>query len=139
MSTDIRPELSKRNKYWIDKNRYYELKHFCLQYKQWKELYCMLDGAAKRVPDYIPSSVTNRYTDPTMKAAMGALYCHDHIKMVEEAAQRTDVDLGSYILTAVTEGRSYESMLTRYSVPCSRDTFYDRYRKFFWILDKLRM
>jgi hypothetical protein len=139
MSTDIRPELSKRNKYWIDKNRYYELKHFCLQYKQWKVLYSMLDGAAKRVSDYIPSSVTNKYADPTVKAVAGMVYCGDRIKMVEEAAQRTDADLGGYILTAVTEGRSYESMLTRYSVPCSRDTFYDRYRKFFWILDKLRV
>lgn len=32
MSTLIRPEVSEKNKYWIDKHRHYELKHFCLQY-----------------------------------------------------------------------------------------------------------
>lgn len=38
MSTAIRPELSKSSKYWIDRHRYYELKHFCLQYPIWKKL-----------------------------------------------------------------------------------------------------
>lgn len=31
--TSVRCELSGTNKYWISKHRYYELKHFCLQYK----------------------------------------------------------------------------------------------------------
>lgn len=32
MATTIRPEVSKKSKYWIERHRYYELKHFCLQY-----------------------------------------------------------------------------------------------------------
>lgn len=32
MRNDMRPELSQKNPYWIGKHRYYELKHFCLQY-----------------------------------------------------------------------------------------------------------
>ena len=43
MSRIIRPELSKSNPYYISKHRYYELKHFCLQYYEWKELYLSLD------------------------------------------------------------------------------------------------
>ena len=39
MSTVIRPEISKKNLYWIPKHRYYELKHFCLQYPEWKKNY----------------------------------------------------------------------------------------------------
>lgn len=27
MATEIRPELSEKNPYWIGKHRYYELKH----------------------------------------------------------------------------------------------------------------
>lgn len=30
MATEIRPELSEKNPYWIGKHRYYELKHFCI-------------------------------------------------------------------------------------------------------------
>lgn len=32
MGTTLRAELSEKNPYWIEKHRYYELKHFCLQY-----------------------------------------------------------------------------------------------------------
>ena len=39
MATEIRPELSEKNPYWIGKHRYYELKHFCLQYPIWKKAY----------------------------------------------------------------------------------------------------
>lgn len=37
MRNDMRPELSQKNPYWIGKHRYYELKHFCLQYPIWKK------------------------------------------------------------------------------------------------------
>ena len=46
MGTTIRPELSEKNPYWIERHRYYELKHFCLQYPIWKKAYAALDGLA---------------------------------------------------------------------------------------------
>ena len=53
MGTTIRPELSEKNPYWIEKHRYYELKHFCLQYPIWKKAYLALDGLAKRPTDLV--------------------------------------------------------------------------------------
>ena len=44
MGTTLRAELSEKNPYWIEKHRYYELKHFCLQYPIWKKAYTALDG-----------------------------------------------------------------------------------------------
>ena len=44
MGTTLRAELSEKNPYWIEKHRYYELKHFCLQYPIWKKIYRSLDG-----------------------------------------------------------------------------------------------
>lgn len=41
MATTIRPELSEKNPYWIEKHRYYELKHFCLQYPIWQKQYSL--------------------------------------------------------------------------------------------------
>lgn len=43
MATRIRPELAENNKYWISKHRYYELKHYCLQYPLWKSAYAAFD------------------------------------------------------------------------------------------------
>ena len=51
MGTEIRPEISDKSKYWIEKHRYYELKHFCLQYPIWKKAHDALDGLSKRPAD----------------------------------------------------------------------------------------
>ena len=46
MATVIRAEISEKNKYWIDKHRHYELKHFCLQYPSWKKAYADFDDTS---------------------------------------------------------------------------------------------
>lgn len=34
---NVRPEVSKKSKYYISRHRYYELKHLCLQYPELKK------------------------------------------------------------------------------------------------------
>ena len=46
--TAIHPELSPKSRYWIDRHRYYELKHFCLQYPLWIRARASLDGLSRR-------------------------------------------------------------------------------------------
>jgi len=46
--------------------------------------------------------------------------------------------LHRYILKAVTEGLSYTYLRTRMDIPCGKDMYYDRYRKFFWLLSQER-
>lgn len=137
MTTVIRPELSKKNKYWIDKRRYYELKYFCLQYPLWKHAYDILDGT--RLSSYDLTSVANSLPgDPTGKCAEERLIYLERMILIEQTANKADPDLGEYILAAVTQGLTYETCKTRFDIPCSRDTYYDRYRKFFWLLNKVR-
>ena len=69
MGTTIRPELSEKNPYWIEKHRYYELKHFCLQYPIWKKAYLALNGLAKRPTDLVLFSSQQHLGDPTAKCA----------------------------------------------------------------------
>jgi len=69
---------------------------------------------------------------------MMKIYCMDRIEMIEEAVLETDKYLFKYILKAVTEGHSYTYLKTRLDIPCSRDMYYDCYRKFFWILSQKR-
>jgi hypothetical protein len=58
--------------------------------------------------------------------------------MVEKAAMNADKDLFVYILKAVTEDLSYNYLKSRLEIPCGKDMYYDRYRKFFWLLSKER-
>ena len=138
MATTIRPELSVKNKYWIDKHRYYELKHFCLQYLNWKKTYAAIDELSMSSPifDRIPSSGIP--SDLTAKYAIRKAYYSQRINMIERAAMEADKDLYLYILKAVTEGLSYTYLKTRLEIPCGKDMYYDRYRKFFWLLSESR-
>lgn len=138
MATLIRPELSIKNKYYIDKHRYYELKHFCLQYPIWKSLYASFNASSigSSAATRLPSG--NSHGDPTAKRAMLKTYYSDKIKLIEKVAKETDEYLCDYIVKAVTEDLSYTYLKTRLEIPCGKDMYYDRYRKFFWLLSELR-
>lgn len=138
MSTTIRPEISKKNRYWISKARYYELKHFCLQYPGWKKAYTDLIEYGVSVSNINNEFRSNEIKDPTAKLAMMKMYCMDRIEMVEKAAIEADKYLYKYILLAVTEGHSYVYLKSRLDIPCSRDVYYEKYRKFFWLLSQER-
>lgn len=138
MATVIRPAISEKNKYWIDKHRHYELKHFCLQYPEWKKAYAEFSDVS------IPLSMVERVPtsnipgDPTAKRALMRTYYSEKIKLIEKIALETDIYLHNYILRAVTEGLSFTYLKTRLDIPCGKDMYYDRYRRFFWLLSKAR-
>lgn len=138
MSTMIRARLSPKNKYWIDKHRHYELKHFCLQYPMWKKAHA--DFSDSSVPlsmiERVPTS--NLPGDPTAVRAMMKAYYAEKIELVEKTAKEADRYLHDYILKAVTEELSYTYLKTKLDIPCGKDMYYDRYRRFFWLLNKLR-
>lgn len=139
MRETIRPELSKNHKYWISKHRYYELKYFCLQYPLWKKSYEALDGLRICSYDLTRVSKTNSIDDITSYCAEERYIYYERMQYVEKAAIESDPYLASYILKAVTEGRSYTYLKEVLAIPCSKDMYYDRYRRFFWILDKNRV
>lgn len=138
MGTNIRPNISDKNRYWIEKHRHYELKHFCLQYPIWKKAYLALEGLRNRPADLAIFAKTYSYSDPTAKCVEAMLDYRTKMELVEQAAIEADPELYIYILRAVTEGLSYSNLKARLEIPCSKDTFYDRYRRFFWLLNKSR-
>ena len=138
MATVIRAQISDKNKYFIDKHRYYELKHFCLQYNEWKKAYTSCCEAIIFASRYEAMPSDNMPGDITAKYAVKRAQYAERIQMVEQAAREADEFLYPYILKAVTEGLSYPYLKTRLNIPCGRDMYYDRYRKFFWLLSEMR-
>lgn len=120
----IRSEVSKRNKYYICKNRYYELKYHCLQYGDWKHAYNIIFQMYDVGKD-------------TSKFATDLVFYKTKIETLEKAVMDAEPSLYNYILKGVTQGVSYDHLKTKYDIPCGREMYYDRYRKFFYILDKL--
>ena len=96
--------------YELSKHRYYELKHFCLQYSKWKLDYLNADGWSGN-------------GDTTSRDGIKRGDLKTYIEMVESCARLT----GGDILPYVTE----EGL----NLPPEKRYFY---RRFFWELSRKR-
>lgn len=138
MATKIRAEISEKNKYWISKHRHYELKHFCLQYPDWKKAYASYNDSNIPLSAIDRSPTGNLPGDPTAVRAVMKAYYQERMRLIESVAIAADRYLHEYILKAVTEELSYTYLKTKLNIPCGKDMYYDRYRRFFWLLNKAR-
>ena len=132
--SDLKPELSVTSEYWIPKDRYYELKHYCLQYPDWKKLYFKLDGDIKVHP--IANYIRSTPADPTGKIACIRADLKRAIDLVDNTARDSSAELGDYILKAVTEGIPFVQLQMISDIPCGKDMYYASYRKFFYLLSQ---
>ena len=76
-------------------------------------------------------------SDKTAKLAMRAVELDGYMRLVVRCCKEADNYIWTWLLEGVTEGVSYGALAAR-GIPCSKDYYYDRYRKFFWLLDKER-
>lgn len=135
MSTEIRPEISKKSKYWLSKHRYYELLHWCRQYDEWwasrSEHLNTLNSAA------LISIKEGKSTKSIVEEAVIKLdSVNKKIDLIHETVKEADPELADYILYSVTHGVGYTNLKTVKDIPCSKNYFYEKYRRFFWLLDK---
>lgn len=66
----------------------------------------------------------NEPGDPTGNRAVLKSYYKEKIDLVERVA--------------ITEELSYTYLRSKLDIPCGRDMYYERYRKFFWLLSEAR-
>ena len=102
--------------YELSRHRFAELKHFCMQYEEWKRCYILRDEQSLPPPETaIPKT-----------AYLNA------IRLIETTASDTSTILGSYILNSVTRDVSIRQI----DPPCDSKTFDFYRRKFFWMLSE---
>ena len=108
--------------YELSRDRYKELKHFCLQYHDMKD-------ALEKLNEQI--IFTHKY-DPTAYLAIKRNDYSQAIKLIETTAFETEKFLGGYILKSISEDISFSSL----EIPCPK-YIYDYLReKFFWLLSE---
>ena len=105
---DFLPVKPMKTEYTLSKHRFYELKHFCLQYPEWKKLYFDADGWGKG--------------DTTSRDGIRRADIRKNMELIEYCAMITNRD----ILRYVTEGVSLPSEMRYY------------YIWFFWELSRRR-
>ena len=137
MLSGERPELSKKNPYHIPKQRYYELKHFCLQYDDWKKALTLIDGW-QVAPDDISGIIKgNPPESQTERQALARVYYSRCIDTVDKCIAELDTILAPYIKQGVTEGTGYNGLQAN-GCPCCKEIYYEYYHYFFWLLSKER-
>ena len=132
----MKSELSKRNKFYVPPERYYELLHFVKQYPVWISACTHLEAMAiRRDFDWVKGT---DISDPVAKVAIAKNSFQRKIDMVNQAAKNAGGEIWENILKGVIGGKSYDVMNANNPLPVSRDEYYARYRYFFWCLSKLR-
>lgn len=104
-----------KTEYTLSKHRFYELKHFCLQYPEWKKLYSELDGW--------PDEISKNKGDTTSRDGIKRADILRNIELVESCAQLVGNDILHFV--------------TRSGIIMPKDKIYD-YRRFFWELSRRR-
>ena len=142
-----RSKVSEKNKYYISKERYYELFHFCKQFTDWKKAVNEINPYPKR---YLSMSSKTKSDDSIVETTAIDMADYEYkIHLVCEARHKAimDFDWGSdyealvcsdALQVNVTENIPYDILATRYYLLPSRDEFYKIRRAFFWYLSQLR-
>lgn len=136
MATTYRAKISPKNKYWISKHRFYEVCHHCYQYDEWRDEYRALNDISVQGLDYDkPPADPYAFGDATANMATRMAVLRERMELVEQTAEETDPALAKYILKAVTKEHVTFNYLKQFmDMPCEKDMYYDRRRKFYWLM-----
>lgn len=124
--------------YGISKNRYAELKAFCLQYEEKKSKIKYGISAAQ----YDGQPKAHSTVSQTERQAIDNMHYAKDCAMIEEAAIRANPEIWRYIVKSVTLGLSYEFIEydnEQGKIPMCKNDFYGTRRKFFSILNEMKM
>lgn len=140
----MKKTLSKKNPYYISKERRLELEHFCKQYHEWKQqLRCMTGDISSSIINITPDSRVTDRIERTIELREELVH---KIEIVEQAA-RMVVDckgvklcnaLSNDILYSAVNGVKYSVLSANKRVYCGERQFYEYLRQFYYILGILR-
>lgn len=126
-----------RGKYVLSTAEFFSAKYYALRYNEWLAEYNSLkDSVGAIVVDDMPHGVNNVST-PTERLAIRRTELRNKMKLIEETAAESDPQIGKYILImATTPGMTFARLKAEHNIPCEQDMFYDRRRKFYYLLSK---
>lgn len=124
-------------KYKLSKHEFYVVYHYALQYSKWKEEYEALADTLIGLRYDIEKVQTTGEYDPTAAAGERREELSKKMELIEKTAIEADPDIYQYIIKAVTDEHiTFNYLKTVMNIPCERDMYYDRRRKFYYLLNK---
>lgn len=131
--------LSKKNPYYISKERKLELIHFCRQYPEWRDKYNSIVHAVngpRMCATEVVKIMRGLLPRPTEGAVFDAWALAKKMDIVDATAREVNPRLCRAIREGAIYGKSYDEMNALEPLPVSRSEYYKSLRKFFWLLDQ---
>lgn len=128
---------AKNSKYYISKQKFLTARHYCLQYNEWRDEYGMLVGGGISGVSYDDMPHGSNLANPTELKAMRMAELSEKIALVERTALEAGEDIAEWVLKGVTsEDATFHYLKTVMGLPCEKDMYYDRRRKFYWLISQ---
>ena len=122
-------------KYEINGNAYRELLYFCLQYHDFKEeIEDITHSGAARYATLVKNK--GYHSDPTASKGERIARLSSKCELIEQTAIEVDDSIYQALINNVTTRITYEQMKAcGIEILCGRRQFYEKRRKFFYLLN----
>lgn len=127
--------LSAKNKYYIPKEEFLTVLHYCKQYPLWvAELETSPDTSRAIVYDKDRVQTSGDF-NPVESIAIRRHAMEMKRQELEEVAHSVAPDLYDWLILGVCYGMTYYQLYQR-GIPCGKDMYYDRRRRFYYEMSK---
>ena len=126
--------LSTKSKYWLSNAAFYQAYYFALRYQEFKDtLEEMGDGSRGLSYDSQPHGSASKSSLEDLAIKRSRISAK--VDIIESACRLADAEMYPWLIKAVTNNDvGYDYLRYQLGIPYSRGTFYDRRRKFYYIL-----
>ena len=128
--------LRHTGKYELSKHVFAHAYHYAMQYKEWKTEHNQLTSTVKAITYKPDRAKTNSLSDPIMEITARRLFLESKMHIIEETCRESDKFIWLYLLRGVTEENTTYQKLRNAGMPCGKNYYYDRRRRFYWLLSR---
>lgn len=127
--------LSKQNKYYLPKETFLTVIHYCKQYPEWEaELNALIDTV--KAIEYDKDRVQTSFdSDATAELAMRRAEIYRKKEMIDRTAEEVGGILCKWLILGICFDTPYYRLKQR-GIPCGKDLYYKLRRKFYFEIAK---
>ncbi len=123
--------------YKLRKYEFLHVYYYCLRYNEWRDELAYKTDTVKSIEISDAPRGSGNEGNATEDLAIRRAMLSKNCEVLEQTAIEADADLYQYIIKAATnEHITYDYLKLIMDIPCSRNTWYQRRRKFYWLMSK---
>lgn len=132
-------KMNYTGKYKLSRAEFMAAKWYSLRFNEWLDEYNSLKDSVSAISyenGDMPHAI-NKTSNPTLDLASRRSELKSKMDLIIDCSNRAGGDISEYILKSVTnEHVTYNHLKMFMNIPCSASMFYDRRRKYYWLLAK---